>query len=323
MKRLYSILIVLLFPALVFGANTQVTIPNISGGERAIPAGTDKIPIHDGTSTKWTALSSMTTVFQGLDADLTSWAAITRAANFDTFVATPTSANLAAAVTNETGAASGTPLLVFNVNPTLTGATMAGNLTLNANEIQSTTDITIQLGDAAGSNKFIIQDSGGAEIFSVDSNGGMTAAASASPTDTQHDSDAPGTDKEVSKQVAAYIDGADGAENGTYTGYVHEGGTSTAYWEADGKNVQFEINKPLVMMSSDDPDLTAASQMSYDTDGWIRAYSTSQKAIARIQDEIHVTCVKPQDMADAVRDAFEVWSNESGMSFIITGYFVC
>lgn len=41
---------------------------------------------------------------QPLNANLTSWAAITRATGFDTFVATPSSANLAALVTDESGA---------------------------------------------------------------------------------------------------------------------------------------------------------------------------------------------------------------------------
>lgn len=40
--------------------------------------------------------------WQPLDSDLTSWAAITRAAGFDAFVATPTLANLKATVTDET-----------------------------------------------------------------------------------------------------------------------------------------------------------------------------------------------------------------------------
>lgn len=47
---------------------------------------------------------------------------------------------------------------------------------------------------------------------------------------------------------------------------------------------------------------------------------TSTTAFMRPIEEIHVTVVKPQDMADAVRDAFLVWSNESGKSFIITGW---
>lgn len=61
--------------------------------------------------------------------------------------------------------------------------------------------------------------------------------------------------------------------------------------------------------------------MAFDTDGWLRVYNNSrQEALARVQEEIHVTVVKPQDMADAVRDAFLVWSNESGMTFTVTGW---
>jgi hypothetical protein len=43
---------------------------------------------------------------QPYDADLTSWAAVTRAANFDAWVASPTSANLRALLTDETGTGS-------------------------------------------------------------------------------------------------------------------------------------------------------------------------------------------------------------------------
>ena len=53
--------------------------------------------------------------YQPLDADLTSWAAITRASGFDTFVATPSSANLKSLVTDETGSGA----LVFATSPTL------------------------------------------------------------------------------------------------------------------------------------------------------------------------------------------------------------
>lgn len=40
---------------------------------------------------------------QPLDADLTSWAAVTRASGVDTFLATPSSANLRALITDESG----------------------------------------------------------------------------------------------------------------------------------------------------------------------------------------------------------------------------
>ena len=49
------------------------------------------------------------------DSDTVSWAAVTRASGFDTFAATPTSANLRALVTDETGSGS----LVFATSPTL------------------------------------------------------------------------------------------------------------------------------------------------------------------------------------------------------------
>lgn len=51
---------------------------------------------------------------QPLSPNLTSWAAITRPAGFDTWVASPTSPNLAALVGDETGTGS----LVFNTSPT-------------------------------------------------------------------------------------------------------------------------------------------------------------------------------------------------------------
>ena len=72
---------------------------------------------------------------QPLDSDLTSWAAITRAAGFDTFATTPTSANLRALLSDEVGAgaayfvggALGTPASVTLTNgtglPLATGVT--------------------------------------------------------------------------------------------------------------------------------------------------------------------------------------------------------
>jgi hypothetical protein len=46
---------------------------------------------------------------QGYDADLASWAAITRASGFDTFAATPSSANFAALLSDESGTAGTVP----------------------------------------------------------------------------------------------------------------------------------------------------------------------------------------------------------------------
>lgn len=73
--------------------------------------------------------AAIAAAYQPLDADLTSWAGVTRAAGFDTFTATPSSANLAALVTGETGSGA----LVFATSPTLVtpalGTPSSGTLT--------------------------------------------------------------------------------------------------------------------------------------------------------------------------------------------------
>lgn len=53
---------------------------------------------------------------QAYGAQLGSWGSVTRASGFDTFAATPSSANLASLVTNETGSGA----LVFGTSPTIT-----------------------------------------------------------------------------------------------------------------------------------------------------------------------------------------------------------
>lgn len=79
--------------------------------------------------------------YQPLDADLTSWAGVTRAAGFDTFVTTPSSANFAALVTGETG----TGALVFGTSPALTtpnlGTPSAATLT-NATGLPISTGVS-------------------------------------------------------------------------------------------------------------------------------------------------------------------------------------
>jgi hypothetical protein len=105
---------------------------------------------------------------QAYDADLASWAAIARASGFDTFVATPSSANLAALLTDETGTGSAvfanTPTLVTPVIGAATGTSLslssgtgltvgssipfsdsAGTLTLqNVDALDATTEATIE-----------------------------------------------------------------------------------------------------------------------------------------------------------------------------------
>lgn len=75
----------------------------------------------------------------------------------------------------------------------------------------------------------------------------VTVSPSATPTILFGDSDALGADKEIAKIVGAYIDGADGAENGTLDLYAHIAGTTTSFIQLDGKNDVLDIFKPVVI----------------------------------------------------------------------------
>jgi hypothetical protein len=72
--------------------------------------------------------------------------------------------------------------------------------------------------------------------------------------------------------------------------------------------------------NSDDPDTSAEGQISLDTDGWVRVYDNSLQKALSLMYEVQVTVIKPNDLADAQRDAFLVYSNETGMNFVITGW---
>lgn len=77
----------------------------------------------------------------------------------------------------------------------------------------------------------------------------------------------------------------------------------------------------LEIPNSDDPDVDAAGETSWDTDGWMRGYDgANQVAIGEKIRTVQVTVIAPNDLADAQRDAFLFWSNETGMSFVVTGW---
>jgi hypothetical protein len=95
---------------------------------------------------------------QPLDADLTSWAGVTRASGFDTFTATPSSANLAALVTDETGSGA----LVFASGPTFSGGTVTvttgpvvGGLTTNPLRVVNSAGNEILRVPSAGDNNYV------------------------------------------------------------------------------------------------------------------------------------------------------------------------
>lgn len=91
--------------------------------------------------TDFYSIAAADAAFQPKDADLTSWAGVTRAAGFDTFAATPSSANLRSLLTDETGTGSA----VFATSPTLTtpnlGTPSAVTLT-NGTGLPLTTGVT-------------------------------------------------------------------------------------------------------------------------------------------------------------------------------------
>lgn len=93
----------------------DVTITTIAAGELLAWNGTAWINQTLAELDLLTATAAAA-AYQPLDADLTSWAGVTRAAGFDAFATTPSSANLASLVTDETGSGA----LVFATSPTLT-----------------------------------------------------------------------------------------------------------------------------------------------------------------------------------------------------------
>lgn len=86
----------------VIGTDVQAYSANLASWAGVAPA-------------SYLTTSAAAAAYQPLDGDLTSWSSVTRGSGFDTFAATPSSANLASMLTDETGSGSN----VHATSPTL------------------------------------------------------------------------------------------------------------------------------------------------------------------------------------------------------------
>lgn len=105
------------------------------------------------------------TDYQAYDADLASWANVTRASGFDTFAATPSSANLASLVTDETGSGA----LVFGTSPTFTTSTLHPAGSVGSPSIAASGDTNTGVWFPAADT--IAASTAGSERMRIDSSG--------------------------------------------------------------------------------------------------------------------------------------------------------
>lgn len=93
----------------------------------------------------------------------------------------------------------------------------------------------------------------------------------------------------------------------------------TAAWDFGGA-------ASLEIPNADDPDVDAIGEITQDANGAGEANDVSFRAfdsegnqfmVARKLKTIQCTIIKPNDLADATRDACPIWSNETGMTFTV------
>jgi hypothetical protein len=159
----------------VFKSSAAATLDQITGnltfgsGKTLTGATGSTFNLGNATVTLPATVSGGTSSFQPLDSDLTSWAAITRASGFDTFAATPSSANLAALVIGETG----TGNLVFATSPTLT-TPILGAATATSVTAPAATDLTLTAG--SGNQGVSVAGTGSGATATAVNTGGLKSA---------------------------------------------------------------------------------------------------------------------------------------------------
>lgn len=152
-----------------------ITAATASDARTTLGLGT--LATQSATITDYLTITSAASTYQPLDGDLTSWASVTRAAGFDTFAATPSSANLASLVTGETGSGA----LVFGTSPTFTTSVVmpAGSLSVAAINFGDTDS-----GFYAPTSNSVAYASDGVQKFRFDSAGMTVVSAGGAATRT-------------------------------------------------------------------------------------------------------------------------------------------
>ena len=128
--------------------------------------------------------------------------------------------------------------------------------------------------------------------------------------------------------------GGFGADVSGYTGLVAITGGATAEVDSLSEltghlaDVTRIVTEAVMPVASADPDVDASGELAIDTDGAnepndvvLRTSSVSgnqQYALAQVLKSIQCTIIKPNDLADATRDACPIWENNTGMTFVIT-----
>lgn len=131
---------------------SQITDFSTAADARVSAAIGVTVQAYDADLTAWAAVnpSSYSTTaqiaaaYQPLDSDLTSWAGVTRAAGFDTFATTPSSANLRALLSDETG--TGIAYFVGGALGTPSSATLTNATGLPVSGITASTSTALGVG---------------------------------------------------------------------------------------------------------------------------------------------------------------------------------
>jgi hypothetical protein len=332
----------LLLPGLAMGAATDTAFLQRDGSNRNV-----EVPIR-GSSNTGKALGFdgsgiLTTLsVQTLDSDLTSWAGITRASGFDTFATTPSSANLISLVTNETG----TGALVFGTSPTLTTPVLGVATVTTINKVAFTapatgSTLTILDGKTLTANHSITLAGTDSTVMTFPTTSATIARTDAAQTFTGTQTfgtivtttlggaggaitlDASGFNGNLATTDNTFQEVAQKLDDLASVGFDEAGNYEpTGIWDFTDATVTFGPLGSLTIPLGADPDIAEEGQLSWESDlDVLRAFDgTIQVAIARKFETFQITVIKPNDLDDAQRDAVIMFSNNSGMSFVITSW---